>query len=183
MLYNKVKPIIKEYSNVKKVLVTYGTWTGSTKHAARNVADGLEKAGVKTEMISVDHVISLEGFDGVVIGSAIRAGQIHGGVVKFVDRFASVLAKKPTAFFIICMTMKDDTRENRETVRHYLDPIMEKHPKLNLIDLGMFAGAVEYDKLGLVPRTILKAMRTEEGNYMKEDAMSEWATFLGSSKF
>ena len=36
----------------------------------------------------------------------------------------------PVAYFLVCLTLKDDTEENRRTVAAYLDPVREQGPQV-----------------------------------------------------
>jgi menaquinone-dependent protoporphyrinogen oxidase len=80
----------------------------------------------------------------------------------------------PVACFLVCMTMKEDTEENRSTVAAYLDPVREKVPQVEPVDVGLFAGAMDYKKLPLPLRLVMKGMKAEEGDYRDWDAIRTW---------
>jgi menaquinone-dependent protoporphyrinogen oxidase len=71
----------------------------------------------------IDGVGSLTDYNAVVIGSAIRMGNVTPEVKNFVEKRRVELEGIPTAYFITCLTLKDDTPENREAVKKYLEPL------------------------------------------------------------
>jgi menaquinone-dependent protoporphyrinogen oxidase len=72
--------------------------------------------------------------------------------------------------------MKDDTAENRRKVLAYLDPVRKQAPQINPVDIGLFAGALDYKKLSLAYRLILKVMGAPEGDFRNWEAIRTWAT-------
>ena len=166
-----------------RFLVTYGTWAGSTKSVAEIIKKTLEDDGLRVDLLQVDHVSDLSPYRGVIIGTGIHAGHPHRHMVQFVKKNRTALSKIPVAYFIVCLTMKKDTEENRRVVRAYLDKLIEKTPEAQPIDIGLFAGAVltqgeEYERLGFLFKKILKKM-AKEGDHRDWDAIRKWAHMIG----
>jgi menaquinone-dependent protoporphyrinogen oxidase len=69
------------------------------------------------------------------------------------------------------MTRKDDTEENRRTVEAYLDPVCES---VEPVDIGLFAGAMNYSKLSFGARTMAKAMKVSEDDWRDWEAIRAW---------
>ena len=59
----------------------------------------------------------------VILGSAIRMGQILPDALKFIQANQSVLQKKPFGTFVACMTLQEDTEAKRQEASAYLDPV------------------------------------------------------------
>ena len=78
----------------------------------------------------------------------------------------------PVAYFVVCLTMQDDTEENRRTVEAYLDPVCEL---VEPVDKGLFAGALDLSKLGLPLRLAMKAAKASEGDFRDWEAIRAWA--------
>ena len=159
------------------ILVVYGTWAGSTAEVADAVGRTLaDETGARVDVKPVESVQSLSGYSAVVIGSAIRAGKVKPEVRTFVTGHASELRGLPVAFFVVCMTMKEDTPENRRTVEAYLDPLREK---INLVDTGLFAGKMDYAQLGFFARTAVKHfVKVPEGDFRDWNAIKDWSRKL-----
>jgi menaquinone-dependent protoporphyrinogen oxidase len=109
------------------------------------------------------------------VGSGIRAGQLLPHATKFVQKNREALSQVPVAYFVVCLTMKDDTEENRSTVAAYLDPLREV---VEPVEVGLFAGAINPGKLSLPERMIMKAMKISEGDYRDWEAIRAWARAL-----
>ena len=127
-----------------KFLVAYATAAGSTAEVAQAIGEEMGKAGALVDVRPVEEIKSLEGYDGVVLGSAVRAFHLLGSTRKFLRKFKRSMKKIPVAFFLVCMTMKEPTDENIETAKKFAAPMLAvKEP----VDLGLFAGCMDPDKV------------------------------------
>lgn len=159
----------------RKVLVAYATRAGSTAGVAERVAEILNRNGLAAQAIEVKKVGDTAPHDAVVLGSAIRAGKLMPEVLKFLDRNKADLSAKPFAAFVVCLAMTANDEKGRTTAAGYLNPVRERVKPLSE---GLFAGAMNLDKLGLVERTIMKAMKSPPGDFRKWDEIEAWAASL-----
>ncbi|MGW7520117.1 flavodoxin domain-containing protein [Streptomyces sp. NPDC054796] len=81
------------------VLVAYGSKHGSTAEIAQWVADALSAHGHEVTVRPADEVRSLDGYDGVVLGSALYAGRWHRGARRFARQYRADLAVLPVWLF------------------------------------------------------------------------------------
>ncbi|MRR14695.1 hypothetical protein EG833_04560, partial [archaeon] len=124
----------------KRILIVYGSWAGSTAEVADFIGTILAEGRYRVDVKPVESVKSMSGYHAVIIGSAIRVGKVKPGVLDFVKVHKAELEKIPTAYFVVCMTMKDDTPENRRIVDAYLDPL---RGEVRPMDSGLFAGRMD----------------------------------------
>lgn len=156
-----------------RILVAYATRCGSTGEIAEAIGQALCEGGAAVDVRPVKDVTDVNGYQAVVVGSAIRIGQWLPEAVKFVETHQDALRRVPVAYFAACMTLAEDTEENRRTTAAYLDPVREI---VQPVAEGLFAGAMDFSKLPFALRLMVKAMKSEEGDLRDWDSIDAWAT-------
>jgi menaquinone-dependent protoporphyrinogen oxidase len=157
----------------KKVLVTFATRSGTTGQIAETVAEVLRKAGLTAEVLPVKDVRSVDEFDAVVLGTAIRIGKPMPELMQLVKKQRSRLSQIPVAAFAVCLAAKGDTPENRKTIAGYLDPVKNE---ITLVSEAALAGAMHYARLGVFARFVIQKMvKAEEGDFRETEKITEWA--------
>jgi len=169
-----------EMSDQAKVLVTYASKCGSTGEIAEAIAQTLCKAGAAVDVRLAKDVTDVSPYRAVIVGSAIRMGRWLPEAIKFVETHQEPLSRVPVAYFLACMTLAEEgeMEENRRTVAAYLDPV---HEMVQPVDVGLFAGTMDYGKLPFVFRLIMKAMGTPEGDFRDWEGIRAWADGLHPS--
>lgn len=82
-----------------KVLVSAASRHGATTEIALRIANGLANAGIETVVTEPNAVTTLEGFDGVVLGSGVYAGRWLEPAKKLVERHGDGLRARPVWLF------------------------------------------------------------------------------------
>jgi len=153
----------------KKILITYGTVAGSTKEVAQAIGEEMQNAGALVEIKPVEDVKSIEGYDGLVVGSAVRMFHLLGKTRRFLRKHKNALNKVPLAFFVVCLTMGEETPENIEKAKGYAKPMFEvKEP----VSLGLFGGCIDHDKLTDFFGKSMKSV--PEQDHRDWDKIREW---------
>jgi menaquinone-dependent protoporphyrinogen oxidase len=154
------------------ILIAYATRAGSTAEIAKEIGDVLIAKGIAVDVLPVREVRNLSPYRAVIVGSAVRVGKWQPEAVKFVARHQTRLAEIPTAFFTVCLTIKDKTDEACEKVQSFLAPVRAMHrPALE----GFFAGRIDLAKLGFIARMMAKATKSPEGDFRDHAAIKAWA--------
>jgi menaquinone-dependent protoporphyrinogen oxidase len=159
-----------------RILVTYASKAGSTMEAAERIAKNLGSQNLTVDIQPVGKVTDLMQYQAVVLGSAIRAGNLLPEVKAFVEKHQAQLSQKYFGIFIVCLTMKDKTEENYKTVSAYLEPVRSQ---IKPDKEGIFAGVMNSSKLGFLERMLMKAMKAPEGDYRNWEAIDAWTEELG----
>ena len=159
----------------EKILVAYASKCGSTGDVAETIGQALCDGDGAVDVRLAKDVTDVGPYRAVVVGSAIRMGRWLPEAVKFVETHRDALSQVPVAYFTVCMTLQDDTEENRREVAAYVDPIREM---VQPADVGAFAGAMDYGKLSLPFRLMIKAMKVPEGDFRDWDSIRTWGTDL-----
>jgi menaquinone-dependent protoporphyrinogen oxidase len=82
-----------------RVLVAYASKLGSTAEIAETIAHALRDGGHHAVAVPARDVTSLDGYDAVVLGSALYAAYWQRDAHRFVDRFRAELKARPLWLF------------------------------------------------------------------------------------
>jgi menaquinone-dependent protoporphyrinogen oxidase len=163
----------------KRVLISYASRCGSTGGVAEAMGQVLCGMGASADIRLVANVNDLSAYHAVIVGSAIRRGKWLPEAVGFVRDNQDMLCRLPIAYFVVCLTMRDNTAENRSKVMTYLDPVRKEAPKIQPVAVGLFPGAVNFGKLSFVDKMFFQAKGVSEGDYRDWPAVKAWASAVG----
>jgi menaquinone-dependent protoporphyrinogen oxidase len=80
---------------MSRVLVTFGSKHGATAEIADVVAETLCSCGLDVDCVEAGDVESLDGYDAVILGSAVYMRRWRREARRFVHHFAADLAQRP----------------------------------------------------------------------------------------
>lgn len=162
-----------------KILVAYTSQFGSTAEVAEAIGDTLSQRGRVVEIQRVTNVKDIRQYDAVVIGSAIQYDAWMPEARNFVTANQNILKKMPVAYFFTCLTL---SRQNKKTERQVMEYSAKLHalaPRVKPVEIGQFAGAVDYSKMSFFLRVtlgiFLTIMGVKEGDYRDWKAIRTWA--------
>lgn len=163
----------------KKVLVIYGSWLGSTREIAEAIGEGMRAEGAQVDVLGGRAVQDVKGYDGVVIGSSVRAGMLHGGMKRAVRRFHKQLAEKPVAAFVGCAVIYDKNEPDAaDKARAYITKFMDKFPQITLLEVKPFAGAFLVENARGFMKTLVQIVAAQtigEEDPRDWDDVTAWA--------
>ena len=159
----------------QRILVTYASKVGSTGEVAAAIGKTLAANETTVDVYPIDSVPDINAYQAVVIGSAIRRANWLPSATSFVETHHAYLNRIPTAYFTCCMTLHEETAENRRKALGFMDPVREI---LEPMDIGAFAGKMDYAKLSFLDRTTIKIIGVPEGDFRNWENIQSWANNL-----
>jgi menaquinone-dependent protoporphyrinogen oxidase len=158
------------------ILVAYASRAGSTAEVAETVGQVLREGGAQVDVRSVDHVKILDGYDAVVLGTAIWAFKPLPEAQRFAAEQRRALANLPVAYFALCEILRNDTPANRARARRFLDPLRQIEEP---VSFEVFAGKRDLSRVNPVLRWLLKTiLKIEHGDWRNWDEIRAWAAAL-----
>jgi menaquinone-dependent protoporphyrinogen oxidase len=161
-----------------QVLVAYASKRGSTAEIAEAVAEVLRRSGLSVDCTSVEDVRGIDGYDALVIGSAVYMKRWRGDAKRFLRRHAKELATRP--FWVFSTGPVGDPW--REVNPGWLEP----QQMLDLVErLGgrghvVFGGRVPLEPRGPMERSLIRNTPSEFHDRRNWDEIRAWAAEVGS---
>lgn len=152
-----------------KVLITASSRHGATAEIAEAIAKEIRRGGFEVELKPPGDVETLEGYDAVIIGSAVYMTQWTESARALISRFSNDLRELPVWAFScgLAGVPSGDVQDPRRVGPALL--------QLNAIDHQTFKGRLEFTNLNLRERSIARLGSAPEGDYREWDKIRAWA--------
>ncbi len=158
-----------------RVLVTTGSKHGSTEEIGRAIAEALTGEGVDARIVVPDEVESLDGFDAVVLGSAVYAGRWTKSMRELTVRLAGELAQRPIWLFS-SGPVGDPPKPEEDPVD--VADVMER---TGASEHALFAGRLDKKLLSFGERAIVGALKAPEGDFRDWDGIRAWSISIAEA--
>ncbi|HWJ41894.1 MAG TPA: flavodoxin domain-containing protein [Solirubrobacterales bacterium] len=154
------------------VLVAYSSKRGSTAEIAETVAATLRREGLGVCLEPVEEVGGLDGYDAVVLGSAVYMKRWRGDAKHFLKKHRKALRQMP--FWVFSSGPVGDPAKD--------DPDWMEPPKLaeKVEEMGgrahvVFGGCVPAEPQGFIERTMAEGVPVEYRDRRDWAAIRGWA--------
>lgn len=155
----------------KPVLIAYASLTGSAKEIAEELERLFDAGGTPSEARDLNAVQDLSPYRAVIVGSAIREEGWLPEAVEFVAKFQQQLKTLPVSYYLVSMTMYQDTPNHAQTALRYLRPVRQL---VEPVEVGLFAGKFIPDELTEAARQTLAGQGFPEGDWRDPAAVRAW---------
>ncbi|OGR10893.1 MAG: hypothetical protein A2097_05030 [Desulfobacula sp. GWF2_41_7] len=163
----------------KKILVAYESNCGSTSGVAKAIADVICRHGIGVDLRRIGNITDISSYTGVVIGSAVKSSAWYPGVIGFVKDHQDHFSRIPVVYFLTCLALYKDTQKTRELAQSYFNPVLKAVPEVKPRAMEAFSGALDYSKLNMVVRMIMKSRMEKqgipEGDFRDFQKIESWA--------
>ena len=161
-------------AQVPRVLVTAASQHKATAEIAQAIGQALTEQGLNVAVIPPAEVRSLDGYDAVVIGSAVYVGHWLDAAKDFVLRFADALDDRPVWLFSSGPVGKPSGKLAQSMGQDPVD-LPEMIAATHAREHRMFAGKLDRKQLSLFQRASLLVFRSLEGDFRDWGAVRQWA--------
>ncbi len=161
------------------VLIVYATREGQTEKIARRIADVIRSRGSAVVLVDADQppVYDTSQFDGIIVGSPVRAQGYLRSVVRFVRQHRQALERVPSAFFSVGLALASKTSDGRAQTHEVVDKFIRNtgwRPEW----VELFAGALQYSKYNPLIRFVMRRIASKEGgdtDTSRDYEYTDWA--------
>jgi menaquinone-dependent protoporphyrinogen oxidase len=152
-----------------RVLVIVASKHGSTAEIAAALGEGLAERGITTVVNDAADVSDIEGYDAVLLGSAVYAGRWQKSARELVELRHEELAARPVWLF--------SSGPVGEPLRPTEDPVDVATITAAIGARGhrVFPGKLDKAKLSLAEKALVISMRVPDGDYRNWDEVAAWA--------
>ena len=156
---------------MSRILVAYASKHGSTAEIAEAVADELRGSGHDCDCVEAGEVSGLDGYDAVVLGSAVYIKRWRGDAKHFLRKQAKALERMP--FWVFSSGPTGDPADDDP---EWLEPpkIMRRAEELGVREHVVFGGRVPPDS-GFAARSMAENIPEEFRDRRDWDAIRDWA--------
>ncbi len=121
----------------QRILVAYASGTGSTVGVAEAIGKTLAESGAAADVRPVKEDPAVDGYQSVVIGSAVNGGKWLPEALAYVEDHRQALNRVPVAVFCVHGMNTADDEQCRKKRLAYLDPV---RVLIQPVDEAFFAG-------------------------------------------
>ena len=193
---------------MKKILVTYATLSGTTVEVAQAIGEEITKKGSQVDVLPLNKINSLDGYDGVVLGGPMIMGW-HRSALGFLRKHRKQLSQIPLAVFVTAMSLSkssdtildgvplyiDDKlpkplgkeghptfRERYSNVINYARPILNAAGPAKPFSIGFFGGRLDYGRLAWwAVMFVMLVIQAPAGDRRAWPAIRAWAAGLAET--
>lgn len=151
------------------VLISAASKHGATAEIADHIGDTIGRRGLDVTVVSPEQVDSVEGYDAVVLGSAVYAGTWRKEAKELAERIAS--SNPSPLMWLFSSGPIGDPPKPDEDPEDAAGVIEATSPREHRV----FAGKIDKELLNVGERMIMTALRAPEGDFRNWEEISSWA--------
>ena len=159
-----------------RVLVSTASRHGATEEIAQEIGKALRARlpGSEVDVIPLDQVGTVDGYDAVVLGSAVYMGRWLEPARTLAGSHAEALSGRPVWLFS-SGPVGDPPKPDAEPV-----DVAELRRLTAAGDHRVFPGRIDRHELGFTERAVVRAVRAAEGDFRDWPAVREWAAEIAA---
>jgi menaquinone-dependent protoporphyrinogen oxidase len=156
---------------MKKVLVAYGTKTGSTKEVAEKIGKVFASSGIQADVLPLSQTKNLSGYSGFVIGAPVNGMRWFPEALAFISDNQAALKAKPSAFFLLSVVMSGGRPSLRKRI---VDCFSPASALVSPVSVATFGGRMDADP-PLILRLVFGLKKDCPRDGRNWEAIESWA--------
>lgn len=157
------------------MLVSAASKHGATAEIAEHIGSILRDRGLDATVAPPAEVGSIEGYQAVVLGSAVYAGHWLNDAKDVAERIG-VSSTRPAVWLFSSGPLGDPPRPDEEPV-----DVEDVHEATGAREHRIFAGRIDKSLLSFGEKAIMIAVRAPEGDFRDWAEIATWAEGIASS--
>lgn len=151
----------------QRILVSAGSKYGSTREIGEKIGEVLRDMGHLVDVMDPDEVGDLDGYEAVVLGSAVYAGHWVPSAIDLAHRIAD---SGIATWLFSSGPVGDPPKPDEDPV-----DVADIYESTAAQEHRVFAGKIDKSKLGFAEKAIMVAVRAPEGDFRDWDQITTWA--------
>ena len=139
---------------MSSILIVHSSFDGQTERIALRIAGVLRTLGHQVEASPAASHPSVDGFDAVIVGGAVRIGTYARVLRNWAREMAPVLRTRPNAFFSVCLSAAG-SGANLEEAQRCVDKFLAE-TRWEPHDTRVFGGALPYSRYNMARRLVMR---------------------------
>lgn len=152
-----------------RILVVVASRHGATWEIGEVIADALMQRGHLVDRSAPEHVESLDGYDAVVLGSAVYLAHWMPQAREFADRFTEPLLRVPVWMFSSGLATQPAASANSP------HELLALRDQIGARGHRAFRGRLDRSVLTFAERAAIAGARAREGDHRDMGAVRAWA--------
>lgn len=147
----------------RRLLVLYASKYGQTRKIALRIADRLRDVSAAVEVVDVGEAPAPDGYDAVVIGGSIHAGNHQRALERWMRANANALNARPTAAFSVSLSASDEEGgDGWVTATKSLAELLNR-TGVQAAPTAVIAGALAYRDYNRLIRWMMRRLARRKG--------------------
>ncbi len=131
-----------------KTAIVYRSHHGTTEKVANMISEALGKENASLFDLKTDKNPDLSGFDQIILGGSIHAGNVQNKVKEFCKNNMNTLLEKPLGLFLSCM----EEKQAQEQFDRAFPELLRSHAK----SCKLTGGEFNFDKMNFLEKVIIR---------------------------
>lgn len=163
-----------------KILVTYASKHGATEELAVRIGDVISNHGHEVDVLNVENVGDISGYQSIILGSAVYIGQWRKSAANFLKENESTLTDKKVWLFSTGPTGEGDPVDLMKGWK-FPEGLQTIVDKIEPEDIKVFHGVLDETKLNMLEKMTVKMVKAPFGDFRDWNKVEEWAKSISNN--